>query len=129
MSAIRGRDTKPELIVRRLLHSLGYRYRLQGKGLPGRPDLVFRNRRKAIFVHGCFWHSHEGCRTARIPATRSDFWSAKFAANKERDCRNLEALEALEWDALVIWECEIENIDRLIPQLRRFLGSPRAEKQ
>ena len=111
MSKVRGRDTKPEMKVRRRLHALGYRYRLQAKELPGRPDIVFRPRRKAIFVHGCFWHRHEGCRYASTPKTRTEFWEEKFRQNIERDDRNEKALSKLGWKTLIIWECQLKNAD------------------
>ena len=111
MSKVRGRDTKPEMRVRRRLHALGYRYRLQAKELPGRPDIVFRPRRKAIFVHGCFWHRHEGCRYASTPKTRTEFWEEKFRQNIERDDRNEKALSKLGWKTLIIWECQLKNAD------------------
>ena len=123
MARIRGRDTGPEMAVRRLLYGLGYRYRLHVRDLPGRPDIVFRRRRKVIFVHGCFWHQHEGCRKATIPRTRVAFWRRKFRRNKERDTVSLQALGALGWKALVVWECETETKEReaLRVRLTRFL--------
>lgn len=127
MAAIRGRDTKPELLVRRLLHGLGYRYRLHAKGLPGRPDLVFSARRKAMFIHGCFWHGHEHCTAGRIPRTRSDFWGAKLSANKLRDSRVLREIEELGWTTQVLWECELGD-PSLAHRLTSFLGATRIEK-
>lgn len=121
MRRIRGRDTRPELIVRKLAHSLGYRFRLHKKSLPGSPDLVFPFRRKIIFVHGCFWHGHE-CRRNRHPKSRPDYWAMRFAKNKERDQRNLSALNALGWSVLVIWECETADTNHLSRRLVRFLG-------
>src|SRR5262249_4587250 len=105
MSAIRGRDTTPEWSVRRLLHSLGYRFRLYKTQLPGRPDIVFPGRRKVIFVHGCFWHRH-GCRNSVLPRTRSGWWAAKLSRNAERDSRNIQRLTELGWGVAVLWECE-----------------------
>lgn len=122
MARIRGRDTKPELTVRRLLHALGYRFRIQARGLPGRPDVALTRRRKAVFVHGCFWHQHEGCRAAQVPKTRVDFWTEKFARNRRRDAAALEALEALGWSALVVWECELRRPQDLALRLQGFLG-------
>ena len=123
MSRIRGKDTKPEMRVRRLVHGMGYRYRLHAKGLPGRPDLVFRPRRKIIFVHGCFWHRHSGCSANRIPKTRADFWRAKLDRNVERDRRNDAALRADGWGVLVIWECETKSDhEQLAQRIRAFLG-------
>ena len=123
MSRIRGKDTRPEMRVRRLVHGMGYRYRLHAKELPGRPDLVFRPRRKAIFVHGCFWHRHAGCSANQIPKTRSDYWRHKLDGNAERDRRNEAALRAAGWSVLVIWECETKgDPDRLARRIRRFLA-------
>lgn len=127
MARIRGRDTRPELSVRRLLHALGYRYRVQWKGVSGRPDIALPGRRKAIFVHGCFWHGHEGCKGAHIPHTRSEYWAAKFERNKARDQRQcLEAI-ALGWELLVVWECEVapSSLPYLQERLIAFLGPPR----
>ncbi len=113
MSAIRGRDTKPEMRVRSLLHSLGYRYRLHRKDLPGKPDIVLPKYRTAIFVHGCFWHSHN-CRWGMVtPKTRSEFWTEKRRGTTERDSRNLRALEAAGWRVLVIWECQSRSAEEL----------------
>ena len=121
MSRIRGKDTKPELAVRQLLHGLGYRYRLHDRRLPGRPDLVFPGLRKVIFVHGCFWHRHN-CRFGRVmPSTRRGFWSDKFLANKERDARNRRALRELAWSVFVVWECQIARREWLAERLVRFL--------
>ena len=121
MSRIRGKDTKPELFVRRVAYSLGYRYRLHGRDLPGTPDLVFRGRRKAIFVHGCFWHGH-GCRRSHEPRTRSEYWSAKLSRNRARDKRQLDSLRKLGWSAIVIWECETADRDLVAARIREFLG-------
>jgi len=122
MAKVRGKDTKPELKVRRAAHALGYRFRLHGKGLPGTPDLVFTKRRKVIFVHGCFWHRHEGCKRTTNPATRPDFWQAKFARNLERDAHNIAELRAMGWQPLIIWECETFELATLQFRLREFLG-------
>ena len=107
MRNIRGKDTKPELLLRRALHARGFRYRLHQKGLPGRPDLVFPKYRAAVFVHGCFWHRHPGCPKATTPATRTDFWQNKFAENTARDRRNIDQLQEAGWRVLVVWECEL----------------------
>lgn len=123
MSAVKGKNTGPELAVRKLVHGLGYRYRLHGKGLPGKPDLVFRCRGAIIFVHGCFWHRHPGCALARLPKSRNDFWEPKLTANRVRDLRNERALRALGWRVQVIWECQIANTERLEGRLRRFLDA------
>lgn len=120
MSRIRSKDTRPELEVRRLLHAMGFRFRLHVKELPGRPDIVFPGRRKVIFVHGCFWHRHEGCGNAKLPKTNRAFWVSKLNANRERDQRNLKALEKKGWSCLVVWECEI-NAPDLPKRLRQFL--------
>ena len=105
MSRVRGKDTKPELIVRRLLHGLGYRYRLHARDLPGKPDIVFRGRRKAIYVHGCFWHRHPdpACKLARLPKTRQDFWVPKLEGNRQRDIENQRRLTEMGWEVLVVW--------------------------
>lgn len=124
MSLVRGKNTTPELAVRRIVHSLGYRFRLHGKALPGRPDLVFAGRRKVIFVHGCFWHAHEGCAKARPPKSRKSYWVPKLRANKERDARNLAEVRALGWKALVVWQCELKKPERLVRKIDRFLGRP-----
>jgi DNA mismatch endonuclease (patch repair protein) len=122
MSRIRSKDTKPEIIVRSLVHQLGFRFRLHRRDLPGRPDLVLPASRKVIFVHGCFWHMHR-CRYGRVvPATNRDFWQQKRSANKQRDVRNRKALQAAGWDVLIVWECwtrQPENV--LLPRLTAFL--------
>lgn len=112
MAGIRGKDTAPELALRRALHGAGFRFRLHAKKLPGRPDLVLPRWRAAVQVHGCFWHRHRGCRYATSPATRSEFWTAKFAGNVERDARNHAALRALGWRVATVWECALSR-DRL----------------
>lgn len=121
MSRIKDRNTKPELIVRSLIHRMGYRYRLHGKELPGRPDLVFTKKRKVIFVHGCFWHRHEGCRLARLPKSRLDFWRPKLEANAERDKEVERRLTELGWKVLTIWECEVRDEVVLTLRVRAFL--------
>jgi DNA mismatch endonuclease Vsr len=121
MAAIAGKNTKPEILVRRMAHGMGYRYRLHLNGLPGRPDIVFPRRRKIIEIRGCFWHRHTGCALSATPGTRADFWRAKFQATVARDTRNLVALEAAGWTVMVIWECEI-NDTHLIDRLQAFLG-------
>lgn len=107
MSRIRGKNTSPEMTVRRLLWSAGFRYRLHAKGLPGKPDIVFARRRAAIFVHGCFWHRHEGCTLFRLPKTRSSFWDDKLQRNRERDASAIAALVAGGWRVAVAWECGV----------------------
>ncbi|TIR14705.1 MAG: DNA mismatch endonuclease Vsr [Mesorhizobium sp.] len=121
MANIRSRHTRPELVVRRLLHGMGYRYRLHHKKLPGRPDIVFVKRRKVIFVHGCFWHNHEGCSFAHVPKTRPDYWQAKFEYNRSRDKLNRAQLESEGWKVLVIWECDINERALLATRVRAFL--------
>jgi DNA mismatch endonuclease (patch repair protein) len=125
MGLIRGKDTSPELAVRKLVHGLGYRYRLHGRGLPGKPDLVFRSRKRVIFVHGCFWHRHpdSACKLARLPKSRLDFWLPKLDSNRERDLKNQRELKAMGWKSLVIWECEIQDKASLVRQIRAFLRS------
>lgn len=123
MAAVRGRNSKPEMVVRRLVYALGLRYRLHDRRLPGTPDLVFRSRRKVVFVHGCFWHRHEDihCKLARMPKSRLDFWGPKLQGNRERDLRNQEELIRLGWRFLVVWECEIRNREQVQNKLRTFL--------
>lgn len=123
MALIRGKDTKPEMIVRRLVYSLHYRYRLHDRRLPGRPDLVFRGRRKVIFIHGCFWHRHgEGCALTRMPKSRLEFWREKLDANERRDRAKQAVLLALGWNVLILWECELKDVDDLTRRVRDFLG-------
>lgn len=109
MSGIKGKNTKPELQVRKALFSMGYRFRLHRRDLPGRPDIVLPGRRVAILVHGCFWHGHRDCRYAKTPSTRSEFWSTKLEGNRHRDQRDLESLRAAGWRTLVIWECFLRS--------------------
>lgn len=122
MSRIRGRDTGPEILVRRVAHGLGFRFRLHRRDLPGRPDLVLPRYRAVVFVHGCFWHRHEGCRYAYEPKSRVGFWTTKFRENIARDGRNEAALRALGWRVLIIWECETRHRAvverRLLDELR-----------
>jgi DNA mismatch endonuclease (patch repair protein) len=121
MALVKCKDTKPEVAVRRLVHSLGYRYRLHSGKLPGRPDMVFQSRRKIIFVHGCFWHRHKGCPNTRLPKSRLSFWKPKLEANHLRDKRIRLKLKKLNWKVLVIWECEIKNSTRLTKKVIRFM--------
>jgi DNA mismatch endonuclease (patch repair protein) len=121
MSRVRNKDTKPELVIRKLVWSLGYRYRLHSKKLPGRPDLVFPARKKVIFIHGCFWHQHENCRQYRMPRTRLEFWLPKLESNKRRDVKVLGELHTMGWKVLVVWECELKNKDELINRVRHFM--------
>ena len=110
MQGVRGRNTGPEWTVRRLLHGLGYRYRLHRRDLPGKPDLVFVSRRKVIFVHGCFWYAH-GCRYGRPPKSRLDYWLPKLERNEQRDAEVRTHLEALRWQVLTLWGCELKDLD------------------
>lgn len=124
MSTIRGRDTKPEMLVRRHLHGLGFRYRLSPRDLPGRPDLVLRRYNVAIFVHGCFWHGHDGCRFATVPATRTEFWTAKISANKARDAAAEDKLRTLGWRLAIVWECALRlDQSRTLQQVADFIVS------
>lgn len=109
MSHIRGRDTKPELIIRSWLHRHGYRFRIQCDHLPGKPDIVLKKHKLIIFVNGCYWHRHPGCKYTTSPATNAAFWEEKFAQNVERDKRNIEKLECSGWNVLVIWECQVKD--------------------
>ena len=118
MSKVRGKDTAPELRVRRVAHRMGLRFRLHRKDLPGKPDLVMPKHRLAVFVHGCFWHRHEGCGRASTPSTRADFWQAKFDANVARDRRQIAALERLGWRVVVLWECESRDEVAIAARLR-----------
>jgi DNA mismatch endonuclease (patch repair protein) len=123
MSLVRSKDTKPEIAVRRLVHSMGYRYRLHGRGLPGRPDLVLAGKRTVIFVHGCFWHRHRGCVKATTPKTNAEFWRAKFQANRRRDRAIERRLANDDWRVIVVWECESRNVPKLAIRLSRELES------
>ena len=125
MAAIRSDGMKPEMMVRSLVHGMGYRYRLHARDLPGKPDLVFRPRKRVIFVHGCFWHQHgrAACNDGRAPKSNLGYWAGKLARNVERDARNLDDLEAMGWKALVLWECDVlKGGATLAAQVRRFLG-------
>ena len=123
MSHIRDKETGPEWAVRRLVHALGFRYRLHVKGLPGKPDLVLARHRKVIFVHGCFWHRHKDCERARLPNSRGEFWLPKLQANATRDARNARRLRNLGWGVMTIWECQLIDIERLTSRIRRFLNA------
>lgn len=121
MHLIRSKDTQPELTVRRLVYSMGYRYRLHSTKLPGKPDIVFSGQRKAIFVHGCFWHQHEGCRNSRIPKSRLRYWVPKLQRNKQRDETNQKTLKAQGWRVLLIWECQTKKPGPMAVRIKRFL--------
>ena len=128
MAGIRGKDTRPEILLRHAMHARGFRYRLHGPNLPGRPDMVFPRYRAVAFVHGCFWHRHEGCRYATTPATRPEFWAEKFQTNVARDCRNREALREAGWRTAIIWECTLRrSVYEVAEQLSAWLreGQPK----
>lgn len=124
MRAVPRKNSKPEIIVRRALHSLGYRFRLHRADLPGTPDIVMPRFRRAIFVHGCFWHRHNNCHFASSPRTRAEFWTAKFEKNIQRDSASERALRDLGWDVLVFWECETRDFDALIAKLSSAISCP-----
>jgi DNA mismatch endonuclease Vsr len=121
MGRVHSKDTRPEMVVRRLVHSLGYRYRLHRKGLPGKPDMAFPGRKKVIFIHGCFWHRHEGCALARMPKSRVDFWNQKLEGNKARDQRNVQLLRDAGWGVLTVWECQLRDAAALQATIVAFL--------
>ena len=123
MGRVRNKDTKPEMVVRRLVYSLGYRYRLHSRTLPGHPDMVFPGRRKVIFIHGCFWHRHgPSCPLTRMPKSRLDFWSPKFEATQRRDAEKQEKLCEMGWNYILIWECELNRLLDLADRIKQFLG-------
>lgn len=122
MSRIKSAGTVPEVLVRRAAHALGFRFRLHRKDLPGKPDLVFPSRRKVVFVHGCFWHQHPGCREGRLPGTNLEYWGPKLSRNVERDCATRLTLRNQGWEQLTIWECETGDRGWIESQLRSFLG-------
>jgi DNA mismatch endonuclease (patch repair protein) len=128
MGRIRGRDTEPEKAVRHLLHGFGYRFRTHAADLPGHPDIVFRSRRIAIFVHGCFWHRHD-CGLGYMPKTRREFWQGKFDRNVERDSEVRRQLQAMGWRVVVVWECQLGRPSRLATRLVRLLGPPRITRR
>lgn len=127
MSRVRHRDTEPEMTVRRLIHKMGFRFRLHDRRLPGSPDLVFKGRRKAIFVHGCFWHRHPdpACKLARMPKSRLDFWGPKLEGNRSRDLKHQSELDEIGWRYLIVWECELRHREQLENKLRAFLTEDR----
>ena len=124
MSSVRATNTRPEMIVRRLVHSKGYRYRLHRADLPGKPDLVFPRLKKVIFVHGCFWHQHAdpACKGARLPKSNQDYWLPKLRSNAERDEKQKTLLEEMGWNVLIVWECQVEQERRLEEALLGFLA-------
>lgn len=121
MAGITGKDTQPEMLVRRALHAHGFRFRLHAPSLPGKPDIVLPKYRAAIFVHGCFWHRHPGCRFATTPTTRPEFWATKFESNRQRDRRNVKALRDAGWRVATVWECDIRKGDEAIWSLIEWL--------
>lgn len=121
MARIKGENTKPEILVRKIVHSLGYRFRLHKKNLPGKPDIVLSRHKKVIFVHGCFWHGHPGCLRSTLPETRKQFWRNKILGNVARDIRTRRSLIRQGWGVLVVWQCQMKNVDRLSKRLERFL--------
>jgi DNA mismatch endonuclease, patch repair protein len=123
MARVRSRNTRPELFVRSLIFGLGYRYRLHATELPGRPDIVFRKKRKVIFVHGCFWHRHKDCALARLPKSRAHFWVPKLEGNRKRDEKNRRELIQEGWNVMTIWECQIDKPHRVAARVRRFLDA------
>ncbi len=125
MAAIRSKDMKPEMVVRRLAHGMGYRYRLHRKDLPGKPDLVFGPRKKVVFVHGCFWHQHPdpNCRDARPPKSNQNYWSPKLERNQQRDAEHTAKLKAAGWKVLTVWECETKHPDKIAKRLAKFLDA------
>ena len=124
MARVKGKNTGPELLVRKMVFAAGYRYRIHVKDLPGSPDLIFPGKRKVIFVHGCFWHRHEGCKSARMPKSRIYFWSAKLNGNKLRDTRTFDALRRSGWQVMVVWECELRDLEGVAKAIQIFLDAP-----
>jgi DNA mismatch endonuclease (patch repair protein) len=121
MSRVKSKNTRPELMIRSILHKQGYRFRLNRKDLPGKPDIVLPKHQKIIFVHGCFWHQHSGCSASKRPSTNVEFWDEKLDSNIKRDRYNQESLRKLGWDICVIWECETRKKDVLVKKLKGFL--------
>jgi DNA mismatch endonuclease (patch repair protein) len=128
MRQIRSKDMAPEVAVRRMVHALGFRFRLHRRDLPGAPDLVLPRLKKVIFVHGCFWHQHSGCREGRFPGTRQDYWRPKLLRNVERDAENAKRIRALGWTSLTVWECELKDAATVRERLTRFLR-PQSRRQ
>lgn len=129
MRSIRKTDTKPELVVRRIAHALGFRFRLHRRDLPGTPDLTFPRHRKVVLVHGCFWHQHKGCRLARHPRRNLGYWGPKLERNVQRDRRVETELAALGWTPLIIWECETRSPDEVRDRLTRFIEAPLVRRE
>ena len=123
MARIKSKDTKPEILIRKMVHGMGFRFRLHVTSLPGRPDLAFRRMKKVIFVNGCFWHHHNGCKYARMPKSKLEFWIPKLTATTARDTRNIAALESAGWQTLTIWECELADIIAVKKKIMFYLES------
>ncbi len=121
MSCVSGKNTKPELIVRSLLHHMRYRFRLHRKDLPGKPDIILPKYKKVIFIHGCFWHGHKNCTRSKRPTTNNEFWQKKLDRNMQHDKEIVHNLKGLGWDILIVWTCEIKNIDQLKDKILKFL--------
>ncbi len=121
MAAVHSENTKPEILVRKLVYAMGHRYRLHDKSLPGKPDLVFKSKKKAIFVNGCFWHGHDGCEKARLPKTRVAYWRTKIESNKLRDNKKFKELTSMGWRYLIIWQCNLKNINSTSKRIIKFL--------
>jgi len=128
MASVGTHDTGPELLLRKALHRLGYRYRTHYRKLPGKPDVAFPRLRKVIFVHGCFWHGHR-CRWGRLPKSRLEYWGPKIAANRARDRRVIRALRRSGWEVLVVWQCELRDPERLLPRVLVFLGQTKKTRR
>ena len=129
MSRVTGKNTKPEILVRKMIHAMGFRFRIHRKDLPGRPDIVLPRFHKAIFVHGCFWHGHKGCIRATRPTTNTDFWNKKIDSNMKRDRRNKEALKKDGWESLAIWACQLQNPETITNRIFNFLGESKSKKR
>ncbi|MBO9320949.1 MAG: DNA mismatch endonuclease Vsr [Roseiflexus sp.] len=123
MAKVRGENTSPERLVRSLIHKMGYRFRLNVKDLPGKPDIVLKKHKKVIFVHGCFWHQHEGCPHAARPSSNTEYWNKKLDRNMIRDREHMHKLEYLGWNVLIVWECETRDREKLVDKLKGFLTS------
>lgn len=125
MASVRQKGTKPELAARKLLHRLGYRFRLHAADLPGKPDIVFRSRRKVVFVHGCFWHGHDCDHGRRQPQSNQAYWSPKIARNRTRDAATIATLSSIGWSTKIVWECELRSLEKVAGKLAEFLGPPK----
>lgn len=121
MGRVASKNTVPEIKLRKLIFSMGFRYRLHCNDLPGRPDIVFLGRKKVIFVHGCFWHGHPNCKASKLPETRKEFWRTKISSNQERDKKNIKELENLGWKVLIVWQCELKDVLNITEKIKLFL--------